>query len=72
MSNQEFLGLIYLVLASLVGLVYTFNWVRHKMTLIVKEATRKQKIGVISIVFVMSTIGAPLSLYELWKDNKRK
>ena len=71
MFNLEFFVFTYYLLALLIGVMYTFYWVRGKMPSLVGEVTRGQKMMVIAIVFVMSTVGAPLSLYELWKENKK-
>jgi len=65
--------IIYIIWSILIGLCYFYNWYRYEKPKELKQALRSRRLLIYLLVFVMSTVGAPLSAIELlYKNYKNK
>ena len=49
----------------MIGVCYFYYWVKNELPIELKTAPKSKKVLVYVLVFVMSSVGAPLSAIEL-------
>ena len=62
MSNML---LVYIIWSLLIGVCYFSYWFKYELPIELKGALRSRRVLIYVLVFVMSSIGAPLSAIEL-------